>query len=256
MSGSSTSENSGRAPSRVASLSNVLVVSGSSVFRDLLKLILAPHSESVFLAGDRKQALHALVEHGAFDVLLAETLLPDGSGLHLIDDLKELVATSPAIILIGERGGDVDPHVADHKGATAYLTKPISFRQIAGALKARQSVDPRAPRRRPGGRVSLLAFEEGNGQPDDAEPQLLCYARDLSSTGAFLETEFPLPLGSKLALAIEIGHMRLRVGAQVVRVQEPRWGESTGIGVHFTDCSQLTRDAIHAYVSQGGPDTY
>ena len=149
-----------------------------------------------------------------------------------------------------------DARRAAQRGAAGYLTKPVSFRQITGALKRRTSrIEQRAPRRRPGVRVSVVGVENEIGTPEAVQPQLLWYARDLSMTGAFLETESPLPIGYKLDLAIEIGNIRVRVKAEVVRIQNPAWAYPAGIGVRFFEWGNSAKEALYAYVSVGGGDS-
>jgi hypothetical protein len=138
-----------------------------------------------------------------------------------------------------------------------YLVKPVSFRHIASVLKQHiGDTASRAPRRRPGGRVCILGLQNPIDSFETASPQLVWYARDVSTTGAFLETESPLPVGSMLDLAIEIGNIRIRVKAEVVRVQAPSWGSGGGVGVRFVDYGDSSREVLDAYVTTGGADTY
>ena len=248
-----------RATTRVAPafFSKVVVISGSSVLRELLRLILTPHSENVLLAGDRKHALEQMQAHNPVDVVICDVDLPGTNGFELLDDAATFAGARPEVILIANEAVESDARRAAQRGAAAYLVKPISFRQITGALRQRTSrLEQRAPRRRPGGRVSVIGIENDIGTADAVVPQLLWYARDLSMTGAFLETESPLPIGCKLDLAIEIGNMRVRVMAEVVRIQDPAWGCVGGIGVRFFEWGDCAKEALYAYVSSGGADTY
>lgn len=104
--------------------------------------------------------------------------------------------------------------------------------------------------------MCLLGFGEQIGTREAASPHLLFYARDVSATGAFLETGFPLPIGTRLDLTIEISKMLIRVTAEVVRAQAPSWGCSGGVGVRFTNFSDVAREALAAYVGESGADTY
>ena len=74
--------------------------------------------------------------------------------------------------------------------------------------------------------------------------------------GAFLETESPLLVSAKIDLALEIGDVRIRVTAMVVRVQEPSWGCGGGLGVSFLDYGDSAMEALQAFVTEGGADTY
>jgi len=237
--------------------SKVLVVSGSAVFRELLRLILVPHSGDVLLAKNHEESRDRLTQFSPVDVVICDVRLPDGNGFDLLDDVARVNGVRPEVILVAERGMESDAQRATQKGAVGLLLKPVSFRQIASILKQHVGRSAaRSPRRRPGGRVCLLGMGSQIGTDDAAVPQLLWYARDLSTTGAFLETESPLPLGSKLDLAIEIGNIKIRVKAEVVRVQAPGWGSGGGVGVGFVSYGDSSREVLHAYVSAGGVDTY
>ena len=248
------SKDSGASPrvTAAALLARVLVVSGSSLFRDLVKLLLRPHAREVLVADSLEDALRALSRHAPIDVAICELDLPDGTGFDLLR--RREAGTDVRVILVCDRMVEATTDRAVEEGAIGCLAKPISYRHIASALKRSEEQDPRAIRRRPGGRVAVLSLDDGTGKL--TQPQILCYARDVSATGAFLETEFPLPTGSRLGLAIELGHMRISLQAEVVRVQEPGWGHGGGVGVHFTECSELGREALSAYVSLGGADAY
>jgi DNA-binding response OmpR family regulator len=191
------------------------------------------------------------------DIIVCEVSLPDGDGFQILDDVAMTAGGKPEMILVTGRPNADEADRAIEMGAVGYLAKPISIRSIVGALKqSRYGVAPRALRRRPGGRACLIGLEgelELTG-PDD--PQLLWYTRDVSATGAFIETESPLPVGSKLDLALDIGDVRIRVTAEVVRVQEPGWGQGAGIGVSFVEFGDSAREALQGYVNAGGADTY
>jgi len=237
--------------------SKVLVVSGSRVFRELLRIILVPHSGDVLVASDRQEGRKRLLEADPIDVVICDVRLPDGDGFALLDDVTAFEGTKPEVILVAEQVRESEATRARERGAVGYLVKPVSFRHIASVLKQHIGQSAlRSPRRRPGGRVCLLGMENPVDSFASGHPQLLWYARDVSASGAFLETESPLPVGSKLDLAFELGNIRIRVKAEVVRVQSPSWGSGGGVGVRFTDYGDSSREVLEAYVSAGGIDTY
>ncbi len=237
--------------------SRVLVVSGSSVFRELLRLTLDPHSGEVLLAADRREGRDQLARYSPLDLVICDVSLSNGDGFGLLDDVAALGEDRPEVILVAGQPMADEERRALEKGAVGYLEKPIAFRDIASAVKRRTAgVAQRAPRRRLGGRVCLIGVGNQIDLPDAGEPQILWYARDVSITGAFLETESPLPVSAKLDLALEIGDVRIRVTAMVVRVQEPSWGCGGGLGVSFLDYGDSAMEALQAFVTEGGADTY
>jgi DNA-binding response OmpR family regulator len=237
--------------------SKVLVISGSRVFRELLKLILDTHSEDVLIAGDRMEGRERLAQSNPVDVVICDVSLPDGNGFDLLDDVAAIAEARPEVILVASQPLEGDAQRARQMGAAGYLTKPVSFRHITSVLKEQISrSEQRALRRRHCGRVCLLGLDEVVDSQEGAHPQLLWYARDLSASGAFLETESPVPVGSRLDMTIEIGNIRVRVKAEVVRIQEPRWGRDGGVGIHFLEYGNSAQEALNAYIAEGGPDTY
>ncbi len=238
------------------SFSTILIISDSTVFCRVLQPILMPNAGTVLIARDLQEGRDCLARRPV-DVVICEQFLPDGEGIELLDELNCLGHESPKVLLVTNDATEMNANRALEKGAAGYLAKPVSFHEIVGALKSRERwVLKRPPRRRPGGRVSLLGVNDQIDTPNGDSPQFLWYARDVSTTGAFLETEFALPVGSKLDLFIEIGCIRIRVKAVVVRVQQPSWEHGGGIGVEFFDYGDSARQALATYVSDGGADIY
>lgn len=239
---------------RLTSFDRVLVVSGSAVFRGLLRFAFMPHANATVLASDLKRARQQLAGESSFELVVCEAALTDGTGFDLLEHVAEMPQPRPAVVFVARRPSALERGRALAKGAAGYVAKPTSVRDIITALKHDSGIArPRAPRSRPIGRASVLAL---NGEPkslDDADRQLHWTARDISTTGAFLETESPLPVGSRLALALELAGITVHVDAEVIRVQEPTWGTAGGIGVTFCDCDATTRAALHLLVSEG-PD--
>ncbi len=105
--------------------SKVLVISGSTVFRELLRLILGPHAQDVLLAQDRRQALDFLARVSPMDVIVCEVSLPDGDGFQILDDVAKLSEGKPEMILVTGRPNAAEAHQAIQMGAAGYLAKPL-----------------------------------------------------------------------------------------------------------------------------------
>jgi len=72
---------------------------------------------------------------------------------------------------------------------------------------------------------------------------------NISATGALLETDHEIPVGTLLDLDLELETgMTAKVTAQVVRVQQPRWGSVSGVGVEFIDFRGDARQSVEQYV--------
>ncbi len=70
---------------------------------------------------------------------------------------------------------------------------------------------------------------------------------DLSSSGAFLDCQNPVPVGTKLALRFVLGEYLVEVAAEVVHVM-PLFG----MGVRFLDLSPDSRSAIERLLAGEG----
>ncbi len=80
--------------------------------------------------------------------------------------------------------------------------------------------------------------------------------RDVSITGAFLETSAPLPVGSELELALVFGTAVIHVTARVIRVQEPAWGQVGGVGIEFTRLRGDSQQFLESYIAATEGEAY
>jgi CheY-like chemotaxis protein len=221
-------------------LGTVLAVDDSIVMRELLRAILKVHTEAVHTAGSITEARDELRWHGDLDLVLADVHLRDGNALDLLEQ-EGAAHPERRWIVMTARPDEDDRKRALDLGALAYLTKPISFRDIVRAARGRAPVRPpvpRAPRARPCPTVYALDFAK-------AHHQLLAWDLvDLSATGAFLATPSSIAVGSRVLLGLTLDGELVRVLATVVRVQEPAWGRCGGVGVRFEDLDQRTSAAL------------
>ena len=72
--------------------------------------------------------------------------------------------------------------------------------------------------------------------------------RDLSTTGAFLETKARLEVGAEFDLSLIFGTAVVHVVARVVRIQEPSWQHVGGAGVQFIRLSKGTEAFLESYI--------
>ncbi len=212
-----------------------LVISESSVLREMLRLVLAPRAGTVLVARSIRDGMTVIAKNADTALVLSDVELIDGSGFNLLEYVRSLEEPRPDVILLTSNASDPEAERAAKLGALGLLRKPICYRDIATVL--RRSKDPRfeqrAERKRSNARAYLLDAGRPAEGPDAAVAQLVWYVRDLSATGAFLETETSLPIGMNLDLLLELGSKNARLTAEVVRVQVPSWEYSGGVGVSF-----------------------
>jgi len=226
-------------------LNRVLLLDDSKLMRELLKALLRPHCREVHVAGSLAEAREVLAHHDGIELALVDSILPDGSGLGLLEDLAARGDEKPHTIVITARWQESEARVARELGALAYLGKPVSIRDITRAWQEHgppgRVLQPRSPRR-------LLA-KARLGNPQRPQEHLLEWnVHDLSVGGAFLETHGPLPVGLRLDLELVLGEHSVRTPASVMRVQEPGWMNPSGVGVRFDALDPMASVIIEAFV--------
>ena len=118
--------------------STVLIVDDEDAARSFVNGALSDAGYEAIEAGDLAQAQQA-IETGAADIVLLDVVLPDGSGLSLLEQI-EREHPSPPVILI-TAFGEVDIAVqAMKQGAQDFLQKPLDLEQLIGAVERASEV--------------------------------------------------------------------------------------------------------------------
>ncbi len=118
--------------------STVLIVDDEDAARSFVNGALSDAGYEAIEAGDLAQARQA-IETGAADIVLLDVVLPDGSGLSLLEQI-ERENPSPPVILI-TAFGEVDIAVqAMKQGAQDFLQKPLDLKQLIGAVERASEV--------------------------------------------------------------------------------------------------------------------
>jgi len=107
----------------------VLVVDDSRVVRMVLKSCLRSTAYLVDEADDGLSALR-LLDHGAYDVVVSDLVMPGVDGFGLLEALRERPDRPEVVILTGSDEGDDSAARAMRLGASGYLTKPPQAPQI------------------------------------------------------------------------------------------------------------------------------
>lgn len=227
-----------------------LVIDDSSVLRDMLSAVLSPHCGEIITAADCAEGRRRLREHRDFALVLCDVILPDGDGFQLLKEILALDPPRPDVILITGRPDREDARRALAIGAIGYLAKPIIFRDIAEVLRDTEGKRKAAPRvrRRPLGRAYLTAPAAEAEAAGARHAEKVWEIRDMSTSGAFLETHGPIEVGAMLDLYLDFGRSQARVQAQAVRLQEPDWGRVGGVGIAFRDFDDGSREQLVSYL--------
>jgi two-component system, OmpR family, response regulator len=112
----------------------LLVVDDHAATRKLLERNLEAASHGVKLAGSCAEAT-AAVSLGAFDVIVLDVMLPDGSGIELCSKLRAAKVTTP-IMLLTARGEVRDRVRGLEAGADDYLAKPFAIAELTARIQA------------------------------------------------------------------------------------------------------------------------
>ncbi|WP_135506225.1 response regulator transcription factor [Roseovarius aestuariivivens] len=121
----------------------LLIVENDTVFRDQLAKVMANRGFDPIKASGLTEAVAAIkARHPAYAVI--DLHLDDGSGLEVVEMLKQVCADARAIILTGY--GNTPTAVAAVKlGAIDYIAKPADADEIVDALLAPEGNLPPAP---------------------------------------------------------------------------------------------------------------
>jgi diguanylate cyclase (GGDEF)-like protein len=116
-------------------LHEVLVVDGDPAAREELRAALAQEGLAMWGAATRAEALQRFVEARP-DAVIADVVLPDGSGYELVESLRVLPgAESLPIVVCSQKAGFLDKVEAIHCGADAYFEKPVDWKALMRRLQ-------------------------------------------------------------------------------------------------------------------------
>lgn len=115
----------------------ILIVEDNDTLRENLNSYFSVMNK-VVACGDLKSAVEA-VEKDNFDIVLLDVILPDGSGLKLIERLAET-----PVIIFSDLGSDSNMIDGFSAGATDYIVKPASCTLIEMRMALRLLPDTKA----------------------------------------------------------------------------------------------------------------
>lgn len=111
----------------------VLIVDDEATARNFVSEALSDAGHETFEAGDLSQA-NKSVDTGAADLVLLDVVLPDGSGLDLLERLSKENPSPPVILMTAF--GEVDTAVEAMKmGAQDFLQKPLDLDRLLQAVE-------------------------------------------------------------------------------------------------------------------------
>lgn len=246
-------------------MSAILVVDDEEAIRSVLRDLLSPYHK--FQATRTVHEAKNLMETIAFNVVLADISLPDGSGVELLGLVRQLQPNTPVIIISGIDDAEYSRGLMD-MGAFAYLTKPFHLNEVLGAVERaiesrRFSTDPDDRRIAPRylaqveARLSIvLVFD--HVEDDDKEDGFLMvagYTQDISETGLGIvvpegSLEEQTLIGSTFHIVLGLDAGALDIEARAVRYEQTEKGHL--IGVQITNMNGRDRVLFLKYLYQLG----
>jgi len=112
----------------------ILYVEDDARMRALVGRGLTEEGHSVLAVGDAAAALEQALA-SPFDVIVLDVMLPDGSGVEVVRDLRARARVTPVLMLTA-RDTHADVVAGLDAGADDYLTKPFAFDVLLARLRA------------------------------------------------------------------------------------------------------------------------
>lgn len=222
-------------------LKKILVVDESAIILRVLEMMLRSRCSQVLVCSGVDAALNHLDQHPEIELVLAGVGSDSDYGFRVLEHISNSRHHKPHVIITTSHRNEMDRKKAVALGALAYLARPITMKSLSDAWVKTSRGEPfpgRAPRKYCENSVYVVEEESGS------LPLIGWQLKNISESGAFIETRGPVEPDTELHLLIEAGGDQLRATVSVVRVQEPSWNVAGGIGVQFStmdksSCSRL-----------------
>ncbi|MGQ3685442.1 MAG: response regulator [Candidatus Loosdrechtia sp.] len=119
-------------------MTKVLVVDDSSVMRKIIQRNIKETGlivDEFIEAGDGKQALEKVTDHGNLDLILLDWNMPNMSGIEFVKVLRSLnLPKRIPVVMVTTEGSDAKVIEAKESGADGYLTKPFTADRLRDTL--------------------------------------------------------------------------------------------------------------------------
>ncbi|MHB1389747.1 MAG: response regulator [Thermoleophilia bacterium] len=112
---------------------NVLVVDDEDVIRDVCYQILTADGYVVTTAASGKEALHLVSEH-VYDAVVTDIMMPDMSGLELLEVIRSTNMELRTIVITGLGTFDMATQ-SDRLGAREFVVKPFTPDELSEAVR-------------------------------------------------------------------------------------------------------------------------
>jgi len=226
-------------------MAKVLLVDDVELFLELEQSYFEGTGHETLTATSGLKALEVLQREKP-DILLLDLFMPDMSGAEVCQKVRSHPEWSNLpVIMVTSAGKEEEIRRCLEAGCDDYVTKPVNRKELLEKInrllgEVKYRTEPRLP-------VLFPVTMTVNGQNEKAT------ALDLSSTGAFLQTENLVQIGTSLMVRISLPTCgEIEIAARVRRIE---MGEPTGLGVYFVRPPACIREFVQSQPLEITPET-
>lgn len=110
----------------------IMVVDDDADIREVIDVLLSSEGYQVIMASNGKEALKLINED--IDLIILDIMMPEMNGYQTCIHLRE--KTNAPILFLTAKGQDSDKTLGFSSGGDDYLTKPFSYNELNGRVKA------------------------------------------------------------------------------------------------------------------------
>lgn len=226
----------------------ILVVDDEPIILNLVKEILSLDGHQVETAGNGKAALQALQAH-SFDVVLTDMMMPDMTGMELVQYLRLHYPGTLAIVFTGYANYE-DAVEAVRQGAFDYLPKPVQPETLRHAI--RQALDYQRLVR---AQKDLEAVFQGAEALGVQALELVSSTKEAAVLGALRERVWQEEdLRQVGAQFLKAAHELVKVGNSSIFLYDPVQGEFSGLAAEGPEAKikvglRVAAERIMGYVA-------
>lgn len=117
---------------------SILVVDDEEFNRNMLSRRLKREGYTVYVARDGEEALAQVREHGGFDMVLLDIMMPRKDGFATLEELRQTYSDLELpVIMLTALGDSASIVKALNVGASDYVTKPVNFEVLKARMQSR-----------------------------------------------------------------------------------------------------------------------
>jgi CheY-like chemotaxis protein len=222
---------------------NILIVEDEQELLEIISMVLKKKGHNIYTASNGKNALDIIESKKVdFDLILSDIVMPQMSGIQLLDEIKKKLPYKPIVALTtGHTNTNIEDIYA--KGAVSLLRKPFHLedlsRMVQEILDTQNAGNPSEIK----GRIDL-EFKSID-DPDIKIGQRGAFLRDYVAS-------YPVNTYVEFDIKFSKGDIKdLKGTAEIVWVRpSPAENLSKGTGVRFVNISKEVQNYISNYVGK------